>query len=183
MGLMLLLITTIWSTCTQVLARTWRYKMAMAFLATTRGIPQMLYGTELLMTNPDNGDHGRLRADFPGGWDDKVNAFKGKGLASDVSAQSFIKKLFQWRRSASAIHDGELLHFAPRDVFTSTSGATQRSVMVVMNNEKNLVHLDSARYSQGLGDSSTARNVLSGERHSYLGSHSYPRQVCVFELD
>ena len=94
-----------------------RYKMAMTFLATTRGIPQMLYGTELLMTNPDNGDHGRLRADFPGGWaDDKVNAFKGKGLASDVAdAQSFIKKLFQWRRSASAIHDGELLHFAPRD--------------------------------------------------------------------
>ena len=64
---------------------------------------------------------------------------------------------------ASAIHDGELLHFAPRDgiYVYFRSNATQR-VMVVMNNEKNLVHLDSARYSQGLGDSSTARNVLVG---------------------
>ena len=164
-----------------------RYKMAMTFLATTRGIPQMLYGTELLMTNPDNGDHGRLRADFPGGWaDDKVNAFKGKGLASDVAdAQSFIKKLFQWRRSASAIHDGELLHFAPRDgiYVYFRSNATQR-VMVVMNNEKNLVHLDSARYSQGLGDSSTARNVLTGERHRLSDRILIPaKSAQVFELD
>ena len=147
----------------------------------------MLYGTELLMTNPDNGDHGRLRADFPGGWaGDKVDAFKGKGLANDVAdAQAFVRKLFQWRRSASAIHDGDLLHFAPRDgiYVYFRSNATQR-VMVVMNNEKNLVHLDSARYSQGLGDASTARNVLTGERHRLSDRILIPaKSAQVFELD
>ena len=53
------------------------WKMAQAFLLTTRGIPQVYYGTEILLSDSIKpGDHGVLREDFPGGWDhDKKNAF------------------------------------------------------------------------------------------------------------
>ena len=45
-----------------------RYKQALAFLFTTRGIPQIYYGTEILMAaDKANGD-GLLRCDYPGGW-------------------------------------------------------------------------------------------------------------------
>ena len=56
-------------------------KMALSFIATTRGIPQIYAGTEIAM--PSTEDHGELRKDFPGGWeDDKVNAFDDIGLSS-----------------------------------------------------------------------------------------------------
>ena len=49
-------------------------KMAISFIATTRGIPQIYAGTEIAM--PSTEDHGELRKDFPGGWEnDKINAF------------------------------------------------------------------------------------------------------------
>jgi glycosidase len=64
-------------------------KMAIAFLLTTRGIPQIFYGTEVMMDN--TGHHkvdGLIRSDFPGGWkEDSVNAFTGKGLT--VAQSSF----------------------------------------------------------------------------------------------
>lgn len=164
-----------------------RYKMAMTFLATTRGIPQMLYGTELLMNAGPNGDHGRLRADFPGGWSgDRVDAFKGTGLSDDVAAaQDFISTLFTWRRDATAIHNGDLLHFAPRDgIYVYFRFNEEQRVMVVMNNEPDAVHLDSSRYTQGLAGATRARNVLTGDRHKLADRIKIPAKTAqVFELD
>ena len=164
-----------------------RYRMAMTFLATTRGIPQMLYGTELLMNAGPNGDHGRLRADFPGGWSgDRIDAFKGKGLSDDVAAaQDFISKLFTWRRDATAIHNGELLHFAPRDgIYVYFRFNEEQRVMVVMNNEPNTVHLDSSRYAQGLAGTTRAQNVLTGDRYKLADRIRIPAKTAqVFELD
>ena len=164
-----------------------RYKMAMTFLATTRGIPQMLYGTELLMNAGANGDHGRLRADFPGGWPgDRVDAFKGRGLSDDVAAaQDFISQLFTWRRDATAVHNGDLLHFAPRDgIYAYFRFNEEQRVMVIMNNERNAVHLDSSRYAQGLAGTTRARNVLTGDRHKLSDRIKIPGKTAqVFELD
>lgn len=53
-------------------------KMGLAFFLTTRGVPQLYYGTEVLMTHPGD-SHGDIRSDFPGGWDgDSINAFTGE---------------------------------------------------------------------------------------------------------
>ena len=55
-------------------------RMALAFVLTTRGIPQLFYGTEVLMSNKGTEDHGVIRSDFPGGWaGDAKNAFTGTG--------------------------------------------------------------------------------------------------------
>ena len=47
--------------------------MGLAFLLTTRGIPQIYYGTEILMAGGSNDPD--KRRDFPGGWqEDPINA-------------------------------------------------------------------------------------------------------------
>ena len=86
-------------------------KMALSFIATTRGIPQIYAGTEIAM--PSTEDHGELRKDFPGGWeDDKVNAFDDIGLSStQIEAKSFVKQLLNWRKSSQAVASGKLIHY------------------------------------------------------------------------
>ncbi len=91
-------------------------RMALTYLLTVRGIPQIYYGTEVLMDNaPSFGNHGVIRSDFPGGWDgDAANAFSGKGLSKDqLDIQTYVKKLLNWRKNTAVIHHGKTLHFAP----------------------------------------------------------------------
>ena len=65
---------------TQFGEKTVLLEMALATLLTLPRVPQLYYGTEILMENTEKPhDHGRIRTDFPGGWeDDKINAFTGK---------------------------------------------------------------------------------------------------------
>jgi glycosidase len=113
-----------------------RLKQATAFLLTTRGIPQIYYGTEILMAaDKANGD-GLLRCDFPGGWNgDPHNCF----LASDRTAQQqeafeYMSRLLKWRRGNEVIAKGSLKHFYPRNgVYAYERKYEDRSVAVFMN--------------------------------------------------
>lgn len=89
----------------------------MAHILTTRGIPQKFYGTEILMKSPAIRDDGLVRADFPGGWmGDEVNAFSGEGLSPEQKdMQGFVKRILNWRKRASAIHQGETTHYVPEN--------------------------------------------------------------------
>ncbi|MDZ7774874.1 MAG: alpha-amylase family glycosyl hydrolase [Bacteroidales bacterium] len=71
------------------------WKMGMVYMATMRGIPQIQYGTELLFSNEKHHDHGQIREDFPGGWEnDEANAFTGQNLdPQKAEAQEFLKTL------------------------------------------------------------------------------------------
>jgi glycosidase len=63
-------------------------KMGIEWLLTERGIPQLYYGTEILMKGIDNPD-GWVRLDFPGGWaGDRKNAFTGAGLSPTKARSS-----------------------------------------------------------------------------------------------
>jgi len=143
------------------------YRMAISYLLTMRGIPQMFYGTEIAMTSPKVRDDGKVRADFPGGWaGDKVNAFTGKGLnATQKNAQQFVKTLLNWRKTATAIHSGKLMHFAPDNAtYTFFRYNQAQTVMVVMNKQAKAVTLDLARFSEVLPPDKTASEVISGKR-------------------
>lgn len=143
------------------------FKMALSYLFTMRGIPQLFYGTELAMTSPAQRDDGKVRADFPGGWaGDKVNAFTGEGLTGlQRNTQQWVSTLLNWRKTASAIHHGKLLHFAPDNgTYTYFRYNEQQTVMVVMNKQPEVVTLDLTRFSQVLPAGKTALDVLSGNR-------------------
>ena len=91
------------------------WRMAMAIYLTMRGIPQIFYGTEILMSHPGTDSHGALRAEFPGGWPDHDrNAFTGDGLApQERDARALMTRLLNWRKRASDIHTGKHMQFTP----------------------------------------------------------------------
>ena len=75
-------------------------KMALAYVMTMPRVPQLYYGTEILMTSPTVRDDGAARRDFPGGWaGDSVNAFTGAGLTpAQTDMQAFVRTLLNWRK-------------------------------------------------------------------------------------
>ncbi|MEO7174591.1 MAG: glycoside hydrolase family 13 protein [Saprospiraceae bacterium] len=142
-------------------------KMAMTYLMTIRGIPQIFYGTEILMQN--TGHHkedGMIRTDFPGGWEgDSVNAFTGKGLSSNqLEMQSYLRKLLNWRKNNDVIANGKTLHFAPYDgIYVYFRYNTDKMVMVIMNKNSNPSNIQPARFVEILKGHQWGKDVMTGE--------------------
>ncbi len=142
------------------------FKMAMTFLLTTRGIPQIYYGTEILMANPGTESHGIIRSDFPGGWiGDETNGFTGKGMDSlALDAQDFTKRILNWRKENTTIHDGALVHFEPQNGFyVYFRYDTESTIMVVLNKNEKPSELPLERFRERIGGSKTFKNVLTGD--------------------
>ena len=141
------------------------FKLGIAFILTTRGIPQIFYGTEVLMSSPRQRNDGIIRSDFPGGWPgDKVNAFNGAGLSpQQAEMQVFMKKLLRWRQGATAVQTGKLTHFDPRDnVYVFFRHDDRQRVMVVLNKNKTAHTLRLDRFAEMLAGVVTGKDVLSG---------------------
>jgi glycosidase len=142
------------------------FKLAIAYLATMRGTPQFYYGTEILMSNTGDNSHGNIRSDFPGGWaGDKVNAFTDKGLTKEQKeVRYFIKKLLNWRKTATAIHDGKLIHFVPvNGVYTYFRFNDEMKIMVVLNKTASRQNVDLTQFSELLTKGTMAKNIITGE--------------------
>jgi len=142
------------------------FKMAIAYFLTTRGIPQLFYGTEILMSNPGTEDHGFIRTDFPGGWpDDTVNAFTGKALSPlQREAQDFTRHLLHWRKQTPAIHQGKLTHYSPDGgTYAYFRHDGNRKVMVVFNKNDSPKQLPLDRFREVLKDTRSGRDVFTGE--------------------
>lgn len=163
------------------------YQMAMVYLATMRGIPQFFYGTEILMTSPGQRDDGKVRADFPGGWPgDAVDAFSGRGLGpQQKAAQQFLRRLLNWRKTASVVHDGKLMHFAPEHgSYVYFRYQDDRKVMVAFNKNLTPITLDTSRFREMLTPQASATDVFSGRRLSLAKSLTLaPRSVLLLEVD
>lgn len=162
------------------------FKLGMAFYLTMRGIPQIYYGTEILMSSPKQRDDGLIRADFPGGWSgDKVNAFTGEGLtAQQKEAQAFSKKLMNWRKNESTIHFGKLLHYRPQNgIYVYFRYDDQKRFMVVLNQNKQATSFDLSRFQQMLSGYSSGQDVISGNKVSLDGNLTVPaRAPMILEL-
>ncbi|HLF64649.1 MAG TPA: glycoside hydrolase family 13 protein [Saprospiraceae bacterium] len=149
------------------------YRLAMAFICTTRGIPQVFYGDEILMKHPGTDEHTVIRSDFPGGWDgDAVNGFSGEGLSEqEKTAQDFVKKLFQWRKTASVIHTGKLMHFSPKDnIYVYFRYDDKNKVMVILNKHKGASGLSLDPFAEMLRGITTGRDALTGTEYVMRGN-------------
>jgi glycosidase len=142
-----------------------KLQMALSYVLTIRGIPQIYYGTEVLMESPKDRDDGLVRSDFPGGWPgDKTNAFNGFGLdKNQKEMQSFLKRILHWRKNATAIHSGQTIHFVPRDgVYVFFRIDAEQKVLIILNKNENTIRLDLDRFRRIIGDSATGFEVISG---------------------
>jgi glycosidase len=142
-----------------------KQKIGYEWLLTCRGIPQLYYGSEVLLkgfTNPD----GFVRADFPGGWaGDKKNAFTGTGLNSDeLSVQSLVKKLGNFRKTSSALKTGKMMHYVPVDgLYVYFRYDAKQTIMCVMNTATKDMAVDFSKYAERTAGFKKAENVISGE--------------------
>ncbi len=144
-------------------------QMALSYLLVLPRIPQLYYGTEILMQNSKKpGDHGLIRTDFPGGWEgDAVNAFTGENLSTDQkSMQSFLKSLLNYRKESEAIHKGKTIHFAPTNgVYLLSRMYENEIVTLIINKNKDPYTLDLTPYAELGLQGKTLRNVLTNTTH------------------
>lgn len=153
-----------------------RMKMAFTLLATLRGIPQLFYGDEMmLVTGSAQRDDGRLRMDFPGGWEgDSVNLFTegGREAASADSTYAHVKDLhdyartlFQWRKGKKVIHSGKTLHFIPQD---NTYGYFRYDdtdvVFVFINNSAEEKPVSWTRFKEISAGLTEGTDVMTGQK-------------------
>lgn len=162
------------------------YKMAMTYILTMRGIPQLYYGTEILMTHPKNSSHGIIRTDFPGGWqDDEVNAYNGNGLSEKaVEASKFLSNLLNFRKNNSTFHYGKLMHFEPRDeTYVYFRYDENSTFMIVLNKNSKPQELDLARFSERTNGFTIATDINSNREIILEQGLSVPaRSSSIFKL-
>jgi glycosidase len=163
-----------------------KQKMGIQWLLTCRGIPQMYYGTEILMkgfTNPD----GWVRLDFPGGWEgDKRNAFSGKGLIADeMAVQSFVKALANFRRNSSALKTGKMMQYLPKDgLYVYFRYDDNQTIMCIMNTSEKEKEVDFAQYDERTKGFARASDVISSTSFEMNSKVKIPtKTMWVLELN
>ena len=164
-----------------------KWKMGITYLLTTRGIPMVYYGTEILMTGLEEEGHGFIRKDFPGGWkEDPVNAFTVEGRTpTQNEAFNYLQKLLNWRKSKDVLHKGKLTHFVPEnETYVYFRHNDSECIMVAFNNSKNeMKALKMDRYAECVKNYNYALNVITRENVNYLDAVTIPpKSVIVLEL-
>ena len=128
-------------------------------------IPQLYYGTEILMHDFDKpGDHGLIRSAFPGGGEgDPVNAFTGEGLTDEQKdMQAYLKKILNYRKQSTAIHKGKTVHFAPENgVYVLFRIHEDETVVHIMNKNESPVEIDLRRFEEIGLKGKTLKNILT----------------------
>lgn len=141
----------------------WKFRQGIAFLLTTRGIPQMYYGTEIMMAGPN-----ALRADFPGGWkEDTADAFTPEGrTAVQNECWDYVSRLLNWRKTSAPVTEGKLIHYTPDNktrcyVYARTDG--NDTVLVILNGSDTVRILDMARFSEVVGENTRGVDVITDD--------------------
>jgi glycosidase len=150
-----------------------KYKMAFAWLLTSRGIPQMYYGSEILMTGFTSPNDGYVRWGFPGGWDgDAANKFTMEGRSKkENKIFNYIRTLANYRKNSPALTKGKFVQYLPVDgVYVYFRYTEQQKVMCIMNTNAESAKLNLSRFQDHIGKSSIGKNVVSGQSINISGS-------------
>ncbi len=162
-------------------------KLTMAMLATMRGMPQMLYGDELMFRSTDRSKgHPTLRVDFPGGWrGDKLNLFdrsQHKGAQKEVF--DYTHRLLNWRKSKEVIHTGKTLHFIDRDnTYAYFRYNDHDVVFVYINNSDDTREVPWSRYAEISDGLEVGRDVVTGQNVTMQGCRVAPRTALIVEFE
>ncbi|MFV0375940.1 MAG: glycoside hydrolase family 13 protein [Mangrovibacterium sp.] len=171
---------------TQVGEDAGKLKLGLAYFLTIRGIPQIYYGTEVLMSNTGTDEHGIIRSDYPGGWPgDTANAFTGEQLTSEQKdMQNYLRTILHWRKTSQAAHSGQLVHFVPRDgLYVYFRTADKNKVMVILNKNTEGKTLETARFGEIMAGSSSGRDIISSRVTNDLTSIEVPaKSAMIIEL-
>jgi glycosidase len=168
-----------------------KFRLGLTFILTTRGIPQIYYGTEIMMMGGSNDpDKRRL---FPGGWPgDEINAFTEEGRRElgeqrglpIAETYDYLKRLLEWREGKEVVHTGELTHFVPQDnVYVYFRHNDEETVMVMLNGANEARGVDTKRFREFLEGVDSGVDILSGRELNLTGSLQLsPESAVVIEI-
>ena len=163
------------------------WKQAVTFLLTSRGIPQIYYGTELLMNGSKEGSDGYIRLDFPGGFPgDTTDAFTPEGRTDmQNEAWNYLSTLLKWRRDTAneVIAKGSLKHFMPINcAYVYERRLGDKSVIVMINGTDEELPLETSRYAEILHEGDSLTDSMTGTPLT-VGSEITlaPRQTLVLQ--
>lgn len=162
-----------------------KLKVGLGWLLTTRGIPQMYYGTEILLKGISNPD-GHVRGDFWGGWkEDKQNKFTQQGRTEkENEVYNWIRTIANFRKNSSAIKTGKLMQFIPNDwVYTYFRYDDKQTVMVVMNTSKDEKTVDPKKFAEITKGFTKAKNIVTEGNNDLTSSWTLPgKTIWILEL-
>ncbi len=147
-----------------------KQKMGIGWLLTCRGIPQLYYGTEILMKGESIPD-GWVRLDFPGGWKgDQKNAFTGAGLsATEKEVQDYTRTLANFRKHTHAIQTGKMMQYLPADgLYVYFRYDASQTIMCIMNTSDKEKTIDLADFAERTQGFAQGKDVVAG---TVLGKH------------
>ena len=162
-----------------------KYKMSINWLLTLRGIPQMYYGTEILMKNFKNPTDAEVRKDFPGGWkEDTVNKFTKEGRTEqEQQAFTYVSSLANFRKTSSAIAKGKLMQYVPQNgLYVYFRYDAKQTVMVISNTGDKSMKPDWNYYAERTTGFKQLKDVVSGNSIPLEGFEIKPKESFVFEL-
>ena len=142
-----------------------KFKMGIALLLTQRGIPQLYYGTEILMKNFKNPSDAEVRRDFPGGFPgDGVNKFLAAGRTEQENdAFNYVKRFANFRKNSSALKTGKLMQYLPEDgVYVYFRYDNAETVMCVFNQNDASRTINLSRFTERIKDNKRALDVATG---------------------
>ena len=161
-------------------------KQALALLLTVRRIPQLYYGTEILMGGTKEVTDGNVRKDFPGGFPgDTHNAFTREGRTkAEQSMFQWLSRLLHWRQNNPVITRGRQTQFIPYEgVYVIARRYGGKTVMTVLNGTTKAATMQVKRYAEVIGSMQRAKDVLTGRYYDLSRDVQLkPRQSLVLEL-
>lgn len=161
-------------------------KQAMAILLTVKRIPQLYYGTEILMNGTKEKTDGYVRKDFPGGFPgDDHNAFTAGGRTPEENAMfTWLSRLLHWRQGNDVITKGSQTQFIPYNgVYVIARRYNGRTVMTVVNGTSRTTEFAVKRYAEVIGHNTEAKDVLTDRTVSLTDDTQLePRKVMILEF-
>ena len=161
-------------------------KQALALLLTVNRIPQLYYGTEVLMNGTKQVTDGNVRKDFPGGFPgDTRSAFTTEGRTkAENDMFRWTARLLHWRQGNEDITKGKQTQFIPHNgVYVVARSYNGKNVMTVINGTSKAATMKAERYAEIIGDAQEATNILTGHKINISKDVKLaPRGVMVLEF-
>ena len=144
--------------------RTEKLKQALALLLTLPRIPQIYYGTEILMDGTKAVTDGDVRCDFPGGFPgDERDAFTTEGRTPEQEDMvQWLSRLLHWRQGNETIVRGYTTQFSPwKGVYVVARRWHRNTVITVVNGTDHEATMEVSRYAELLDTSATATSLTA----------------------
>lgn len=142
-----------------------RLKVALAILLTIPRIPQIYYGTELLMGGTTEGGDDNVRRPMQSIAKNKnCNIFSHDGRSEEQEGMfRYVSRLLQWRKGNTTISKGKTKQFIPYNgIYVLARQEDANTVLLIANGNNKSSVFNPERYAEVICSTTKARDIICG---------------------